>query len=583
MSSHQPSRRTTAAIAALALLVASCGPGPSTSPSPAHSPEPSPSTSPATPTPVPSPIAIDPVTPTSDTLVARLEVGSDIGAPALAMALYADGSLVDLRSTPATVLRLSPSGLATVIERFRASGLFGESHTIPSPDVPMGFGLFVLTFVDGERTVRVNGSNVGDDPETRALVTLTDGLADPVAWLPQTAFVDGDRLAHPYLARASRVTSEVVVLDESAWTNTAQTIDRVAWPLSTPPAELGDPVPLAGHPERALRCGVISGRDEGVIRAALAEFRPESLDSAARTTGWYAWLPGPSLLRLTLHAFLPDEQADCAAANMPGPPSLAEAPRPSLHALLAASTGGLTPPSKGPDLFAQVSGTGDGVTLGHVSYYADGTILFYDPPAPGVGIGARRLTAEGLAQVRAALEASGLMTGDYNEAVPDGAPDYRVFSIVSGSTILNGSDRGKDPKATAIATLAAKLIDPASWLAAGAWVGGSSAIQPYRPASIRVTIAREEAAVDPWLPRVAALRWPLGGSLDTFGTPDESSPGSRTGLVSVDDALALMLALELTGARASGAVVWAEYRLGDMAAEAVVSVGLGIESGEWGP
>ena len=582
MPSQRHGGRSLPALAPLILVVASCGPGLSPTPPPASSPQASPSPTPLIPTPVPSPVALDAVTPTSSVVVARVEVGSDIGAPELALALYADGSLVDLRSRPPTVFRLSPSGLDTIVQRLRGSGLFGESHAIPAPDVPMGFGLFVVTFVDNGSPVRVNGTNVGTDPESRALTTLVEGFLDPLAWLPQAGFVDGDRLAHPYRAAATRVTSETVALGPADWTNAAQALDRVAWPLAVPASELGDPMPIAGHPERALRCGLISGGDEAAIRAALAAFRAEDLDPGARTTGWYAWLSGPSLLRLTLHPFLPDEATGCPAADMPTPPSLAEAPRPSLHALLAASAGGLTPGGTGPTLFAQIIGS-DGPTVAHVSYYADGTILFYDAPAPAVGIGARRLTATGVAEVQRALDASGLLRGDYSEAIPDGAADYHTFSLVAGGTVLNGSDRHADPKATAIAALVTKLVDPMSWLAADAWVGGSTAIHPYAPSSIRLTIGRPAGPFDPWLPTMGDLRWPLAGSIVTFGEPVEGSPFDRSAIITVDDALALMRELELRGARPDGALTHAEYRLADPRASMTVSFSFGIESDEWGP
>jgi hypothetical protein len=535
---------------------------PTASPAPSQT---SPVASPGTPTPTPSttPIGLQPITPTSDRAIVRLEIGGDIGpGPRLAVVLYDDGSLLDLQPRPSpTVTPLTRAGVTMVVDRLRASGLFTSSRAIPFTPLPMGFTEFLITLADGPEPIRVSANNQGDNPETRALIKLADDLQNPGSWLPAAAFPNGRAESLPYLPRQVRVTSETIPLGPRDWTNAAQSIHRVTWPLAVPPDMLGDPVALDGG-GRNLRCGLIDGAEEAAIRAALGAFERDSPDGTDRTSGWYIWLPEPALLRLTLHAFLPDEAAGCLAADLPGPPVLAHAPRHSLFALLSMSAGGLTPAGS-LTLFVQTVRQSDGATLGHVAYFADGTVLFADPAEPALGIGARRLSSVGLGQVQTAIDGSGLLRASYSEPEPDNAKPAQMYSIVTDSVTLNGTDRGTDPKAGRIVRLARQLLDPASWLPPTAWASDPTTVEPYRPASVHLQMYRQGGFPDP-IPPLTALAWPLGGSVETFGRPDDTLPGmdARFADLSVDDAIAVLRALAAIGAPVSGTVARAEYVLG---------------------
>jgi hypothetical protein len=534
------------------------------------------------PTPTPSsPPLGQPITPTSDHAIVRLEIAGDIGpGPQLAIVLYDDGSLLDLQTRPRlTVTPLTERGVSMVVGRLRASGLFTSSRTIPFKPLPMGFTEFLITLADGPKPIRVIANNQGDNAETRALVKLADELRDVESWLPPEAFRDGRAERRAYLPRWVRVTSETVPLGPGDWTNAAQSIHRVTWPLAVSPGMLGDPIAL-GDARRTLRCGLIDGAEAAAIRTALATFEQDSPDQSERTTGWYMWLAEPALVRLTVREFLPDEVPGCAEADLPGPPVLAHAPRLSLFALLSVSAGGLTP--AGPlTMFVQTVRQSDGATVGHVAYYADGTVLFDDPSAPAFGIGARRLNSAGLTQVQAAIDGSGLLRGSYSETEPDDAKPAQMFSIVTDSVNLNGTDRGIDPKAVRIVRLARQLLDPGSWLPPSAWASDPNAVQQYRPASVHLQVYRQGGYLDP-IPPLTALIWPLGGTIETFGQPDDTLPGmdARTAELSVDEAIALFQALSSAGAPAIGGVAHAEYVLGTSEPGVAVHLEFSIEAGD---
>jgi hypothetical protein len=564
----------------LASILLACQPNPSASATPAAGQQtPGATYQLATPGSIPSPSGTGPITPTSDHAIVRLEIGGDVGpGPQLAVVLYDDGSMLELNAGPRlTVIPLTPAGLAMVLERLRASGLFTTSRNLPSTPLPMGFTYFAVTLADGPDPIRVGASNQGDDQASKALVALAEGIRDVGTWLPQEAFVHGRADRRPYLARSVRVTSERVPLGPDDWTNAAQSVHRVDWPLAVPPDQLGEPIGLEG---RALRCGIIDGAVDVAIRSALTSFDQDSPDTAQRTTGWYIWLPDPALLRLTLHPLLPDEAPGCAVNELPGPPSLALAPRLSVFALLSLSEGGLTP-AEPLLLFVQTLRQSDGATLGHVAYFADGTVLFDSPPKPGLGVAALRLSRSGLALIQETINASGVLRESYTEQVPDNATPDRMYSIVTDSIDANGTDRGKDPIANKIVRLARSLLDPVSWLPRTAWLSDPATMQQYRPASVHLQIYREGGYPDS-IPPIEMLVWPLGGSVDTFGAPDDTLPGTgaRSAEVSVGDAIAVLRALSAVGAPASGSVAHAEYVLGAGQPGEAIHFEFSIEAGD---
>ncbi|MBI2780312.1 MAG: hypothetical protein HYX55_00770 [Chloroflexi bacterium] len=576
---------TAIAIAAsIVLIVASCGPGASPAPSPSTTASRTtpPATPPPTPTPTPTPAALEPITPTSGKALVRLEMGASETGSTLALVLYDDGSLVDLATWPPSVRSLTEAGRDLVVGRVRDTGSFTKSHTIPAQPVAHGFGLFAVTLVVDGAPVTVRGTNITcdsdappvdckDDPETRVMLALVDALVDVTTWLPPSAFRDGHTGRHPYLAAKARVTSERIALRPDDWTNPEQSLSLVNWPLETVPSDLGQPVQLASQPDRTPRCGLIDGTRERAVRAALARLGSQSLENDPWTTIWDIWSDGPALLRLTLRPYLPDEAASCEESTLPAAPTLDGAPRPTLAGVLAASEGGIGPVQPASDLYVSIHRTADAGVVAQVSYYADGTVLFRDPSPPAVGLGALRLTPSGLSQLRQALDDSGLLTADYDEPIPEGAAYDHMTTIITPDVVLNASDRGRVAKATAIARLGAKLVDPASWLPRTAWTTDPSRLLPFRPVSLKYAVEPTTVSNDLVLTPVTAVDWPAG-----------SSPAVRLANMTTQDAIALIAAIETTGAPRSGGPTSVEYLLATDVPGNALRVRVWVELNEWG-
>jgi hypothetical protein len=585
-------RRTTRtailSLVAVALLVSACELVATPSPSPTSTATASPAASAARPTPtpiaVPTPRATG-ITPTSDRIVLQVESWTDLGPWGPGVFVYDDGSIVDARSSPIRARLLSAPGLDWVVDRVRESGLFSTSRSIPFDPPDSGFTTFRVTFNDADARTWVQASNPASDAESRALIELAEHILDPGVWVPSEGWSGGNPTPQPYVARQTRITSEATNLDADAWVNAAQTLDRRSWPLAESPIDVGQPIEVAGEPDRALRCGFISGAEELAARGRLQAFEGGWEDRPLVAT-WYFWTTGPGLLELTLRPLLPHEARDCGVAELPAAPTLAAAPRPSLATLLAFAQTGWSPTgTQGLSFFVQATDVrGDTPAQQRVSYYADGTILFHDPPPPVIGIGALRLSAEGRRQLDEALARSGLLDASYSEQIPDDVEIDTMFSIVTDDVVLNGSDRGVDGRADKIVELARRLLDPVAWLPATAWIGDPGELLQYRPPAVRVSIRREFDDASALLPPAEQLRWPWSGTIWTFGQLDPELPGTeaRVATLTPADALKIVRAVQELGASGAGGVTRVEYWLGttDRASKAVIE--LSIAAGDWG-
>jgi hypothetical protein len=582
-------RRSAIGVAALAaILLAACSPAESPAPTGgavAASARPTPA---AGPTHVPDPTSpnVRGITPTSSAIVASAQAVSDVGGPSgPGVLIYADGSIVDARGGPISVRALAPGGLEWITSHLRESGLFTASRDIPFKPVDHGFMTYQVTFVDtGRAAVTVTATNVGDDAESRLLVELAERIFDPVTWLPRDGWVEGDSRAHPYVARETRLTSEVGPLRSDAWINAAQMLDRVTWPLDASPFEIGLPIEIEGAPNRALRCAIITGAQEAVVRSSLALMVSER--EHPFVAAWYLWTAGPGLLGLSLRPFLPHETAGCAPEDMPPAPSLDSAPRPSLAALLLTSQGGGWTPTgaaQGPRLIVvahdnarQESGER------RVSYYPDGTVLFFEPAPPTVGIGARRLSAAGLEALNAEIARSGLVDVSYSEPIPDDVEVEVMYNVLTDGVILNASDRGVDGRAIEIARLAERLLDPVAWLPATSWIGDPTTMLQYRPDSVDIRILRQPNSGSEILPPVELLAWPGGGSVETFGQLEPDNPDVRHATLTPGQAVDLVRALAAIGAGSYGSTTRVTYWLAASDPGTNLEIELAIPSGDWG-
>ncbi|NJD27359.1 MAG: hypothetical protein FIA92_03585 [Chloroflexi bacterium] len=591
MGDHRIARRGVpllSAMLALALVVGcSTSQSPPPSPSPAATPSSAPPATPApTPTRVPRPTAAPPINaiaPASDQVVVHVETWSDIAGPDLGFFVYADGSIVDARGSGLPTVRpLTDAGLARLVGYLRDSGLFTKTRSIPVPSVPHGFGMARVTFTDAGRTVSVTASNVGRDAESEALTAIAMAFLDFESWFVPADWRDGAPRTHPYLPRSSRLTVETAELPDDAWINPARELERIDWPLAVGIDSIGDPIAIPKATERTLRCVLIDGREDVQIRAALQTMPQGGLGDITLGSGWVMWQGDSLLVGLALRAFLPHETPACAADEMPPAPSLAQAPRPSLVDVLVMGLDGWTP-SGSPVMVVTINPLGDEGAR-EVDYYADGTILVHDPAPPMLGFAVRRLSQAGQAAIADLIDSTGLLEASWSEQVPEDAEYDRMLSIilprpnletqgrpVSQTIILNATDRGVDRKAEAVVRLAEQLFDPAAWLPDSAFVGGRSAVSPFRPAGIEISITHREDGPFEELGQLVparAIAWPLSGSFETFGAVDPQYAPSvvATATLTPEEAIAVLRAFAAAGAGRDGAG-WSSSAAYDLAGD----------------
>lgn len=564
------------------------GPGMSAAATPAST-----TTSLATSRPSPTPIAVEPsetgdaIAVGSDRVVLRVQAASDVGGETLGVFIYDDGSWLDARGLTPTVRPLSQAGLEQVLAKVRDSRLFTETHSIPAPPVDHGFTSFQITFVDGDRTVEVSATNAARDAESKALVALAEALLAPEGWIGPDGWRDGSSRERPYLAATARLTSEVRRLPRDAWTNPARSTDRLGWPLESSPLAVGEPVEIEG---RDVRCSLISGVEEFAVRGALSTVSQSQQGSRDLVTEWFLWTPDRSLLKLSMRPYLPHESAGCIPGEMPSPPTLAAAPRPDLGDVLRIGRQGWTPAGE-PHLVVMIMSVNEEAPDVQVSYYADGSVVWHDPPPPLLGYGVRRLSVSGQAAIEQLLESSGLAQQDWHEEVPEDARYDRAFSILSGDSSPDGdhvavtaTDRGVHVRADRIVRLAEKLANPVAWLPPGSWIVEPSVLLPYRPPGLTFMI--ETHVLIPDDPELAnlvpyrAVRWPLGGTLPTYGSlaPEYEPTVVRTASLSPDVALAVLDALAAAGIEGSG-----HFFVGAETPETYFEITLTLNVGDWGP
>jgi len=242
-----------------------------------------------TPVSTPSPtVAPDP----ASTLVLRMQYHGGL-APALTtllempiFSLYADGTIYGLGAQvasypppalpPLTHMKISPTGVAELVDRARTIGL-GADHELLDrqiADAP----LTIFTFVDGgvaHTTIsNVVGLGVTPDPlwskEDTALLQALNELASLLGSggiaLPGNQVVE--QQTSPVPERLQVIAVPVVEGEDPPLGVPDLSQEVLAWPLSTPLAEFGsEAAPMVVIP--GARCGEVSGVDGTILVAAL--------------------------------------------------------------------------------------------------------------------------------------------------------------------------------------------------------------------------------------------------------------------------------------------------------------------------
>jgi hypothetical protein len=169
----------------------------------------------------------------------------------------------------------------------------------------------------------------------------------------------------------------------------------------------------------------------------------------------------------------------------------------------------------------------------------------------------RRLTPDGLAQLREILFGEGLLDADARyrlEPLPDTEPPGRGgfehrFVVGEGTdeivVISAGwmSDQEEAmyyqpaPERRALDELAWQLRDPEALLGEAAWEGSATA---YQPDSYFLVLTPHPEVQPSGNPDVAGLPLPIDGPLLAFDENSDGSPGIRCGEISHDDASAII-------------------------------------------
>jgi hypothetical protein len=227
----------------------------------------------AGPSPTPTPLP-------PDTLMLRVESTGGFmpaGMNVMSMpyfSLYADGRAISqgaqiaLYPGPALpaiqVTRISPAGVAQILEAAGQVGLSGPDRHLPGPGNIADAGSMVFTVLtpDGRHVTKADAllessSDDGRDAARRALRAFFDRLTDLRSWLGTEVAAQDEQYTWTSLRLAIWEADPAAAPDQ-------QLVNFQDWPLAAPLATLGQPY------EEQTRCAVVSGADAEALRAPLS-------------------------------------------------------------------------------------------------------------------------------------------------------------------------------------------------------------------------------------------------------------------------------------------------------------------------
>ena len=285
------------------------------------------------------------------------------------------------------------------------------------------------------------------------------------------------------------------------------------------------------------------------------------------------------------------------------PPDVGGSPSPSAEATQSqtpAPTASNSPtPSGDPavgTLVLRLDSSIDFSGLSHVvTVEADGRIITTDDREAANPFVERRLTAAGIQLLRDELDGTGLTDTSANYAPvakPGVEPPGRgavvhtlkVGLAAGGTAVISWVGVADDedlyyepsPEREALDRLAVRLNPFADqWLPANAWADATAA--PYVPARYHMLIEKVEwgGALDELPVESSVVAWPLEASIDDFGEAMESPAlgldTARCGVISADEATAVVAALEAAGATPSERL-WTALELGERANNRMVRI-----------
>jgi hypothetical protein len=198
---------------------------------------------------------------------------------------------------------------------------------------------------------------------------------------------------------------------------------------------------------------------------------------------------------------------------------------------------------------------------------ADGTVIWRPVSTTFfAGYLTRRLTDDGLAELRQLIFGDGLLDADAThelEPLPDAEPPGRggfahTFTVGEGTDQVVVTSVGwlgdeeeeayyePDPERRALDTLANQLRDPESLLGEDAWEGPATA---YEADEYLLVLSASRDELPYGNPDVSAVPLPIDGALEEYGEAygDIQPPLARCGVVTRDEAAAIVDALTELG------------------------------------
>jgi hypothetical protein len=181
-----------------------------------------------------------------------------------------------------------------------------------------------------------------------------------------------------------------------------------------------------------------------------------------------------------------------------------------------------------------------------LTVYEDGSVLTPWAAEFG-GPGVRRLSADGLAHLLSKLRSTRAFDRPRSFPPPaDWAAGFSTYDIdlsTGGTAVrVSATNASRDPMGKAVVALGDRLENlPAMLPAASDWADGSSALHPYLPAGVRVTVqavALPVTLVDLPVDRLDAIAGFLPGPVESFGVEVTNPEGPISARCAVVDGAA---------------------------------------------
>ncbi len=254
-------------------------------------------------------------------VVLRVEIRPDVSVGRIpSLSVFRDGSVLRRGDLGGLMMKLTPRGVALILDPASTSELFATSGEIKvDPNHQAGFVSYAIDLRRGDELVHrssTNASAPSDRAEADRIIALAEHLDDLEAWLPEDAWAEQPAVAVPYVP--ARFLLKITAFKKQQgidYPRQALDVDRVAWPLGGRLVDFGQlqAVPPLGEGS-ASRCGVVTLSDATAVKQALAAapWTEPAIPVAERMQADLDWAAARSLVSVTVTGSLPDDPPDCS-------------------------------------------------------------------------------------------------------------------------------------------------------------------------------------------------------------------------------------------------------------------------------